>query len=184
MSVDSLAEQLKAGSITLSEWTASMRDSILRELTEAMTLAKGGRDQITQSDWGFVGSQAKKNYAFLDAFAEEIKADPTKWLLGNRLNGRADLYGQLGYSALEQDKQREAVKSGWTQEANELEDGAAHCQDCLDESAKGELGEDGLHYVPIGTLTAIGSRQCCTNDRCSVHYRKPDGADGWIYGDE
>lgn len=175
MSLETLAEQLKSGAISLPEWQSQMRIVIRDELTAAMILAKGGRDQVSPSDWGFLGSQAKQQYALLDGFAQDIANDPVKWLNGRSLNARMDLYGQLGYSALEADLQREAEKSGFTEERNVLEPGAAHCEDCLDETVRG--------WVEIGSLSPIGSRRCATNDRCSIEYRKPDGAGGWIYGE-
>lgn len=176
MTLESLAEQLKVGDISITEWQAQMRDFIRLELNTAMELAKGGREFVSPADWGFVGSQAKEQYANLDNFVADIQADPVKWLNGRSLNQRVGLYGQLGYAALENDIAREHEKQGFTEEFNVLEASAAHCRDCQDEHDKG--------WVPIGTLSKIGTRKCVTNDRCSIIYRKPDGAGGWIKGDE
>lgn len=173
MTVDSLCEQLKAGTISLSDWEAGMRDVVRSEILIAMELSKGGRQFVSQSDWGYAGAQIKEQYANLSNFASEIQRNPVKWLNGRSLNARADLYGQLGYSALEDDLNREAKKAGWTEEMNVLEPDALHCEDCKDEHKKG--------WVPIGTLTKIGTRKCCTNDRCSIKYRKPDLKGDWIY---
>ena len=172
-----LAEQLKSGSISMSTWEAGMRDFNRDEVTTAMILAKGGRDFVTPSDWGFVGSQVKAQYGFLTGFKNDIASNPDKWLNGNALNARADLYGQLGYAALEQDIGREHEKDGYTEERSVA---VAHddknCDDCLEEEARG--------WVGIGEISPIGSRRCCTNDRCSMEYRKPDGNGGWIYGND
>lgn len=176
MNLESLAEQLKSGSISLAEWETEMRAVIREELTAAMILSKGGRDQITPSDWGFLGSQAKKQYEKLDTFAQDILNDPITWLNGRRLNARMDLYGQLGYAALEEDLQREAKKSGFTEERNVLEQrDEGNCDGCLKETARG--------WVPIGELVPVGSRDCVTNDRCSTEYRRPDGQGDWVYGE-
>jgi hypothetical protein len=182
VTLEQLAEALKAGTITLSEWTAAMRDNIRAESIVAMELAKGGRDNVTPSDWGYVGSQTKKYYDLLDQFAADIQSDPAKWLNGRNLNARMALYGQIGYSALEDDLGREKLKGGFTEEMSVLDKtpGVVHCSDgepnCVDESNKG--------WQPIGTLAKIGERQCRSHDRCSMRYRKPDGNGGWIYGDQ
>ena len=177
MTLDQLAAALQAGTITLSEWESQMRDIIKFELTAAMELAKGGRENITQSDWGYLGSQAKEQYANLSAFADDIANDPGTWLKGGRLKQRMDLYGQLGYAALEDDLNREHQKNGFTEERNVLEQrDEGNCGGCLEETARG--------WVEIGSLVPVGERDCCTNDRCSIKYRKPDGNGGWIEGDE
>jgi len=183
-SVSVLCEQLKSGSISLPEFQAGMRDFIRLELGAAMELAKGGREFVTQADWGFVGAQAKKQYAYLDNFVAEIAANPTGWLSGNRLNSRANLYAQLGYAALEDDLQREKTKAGFTEERNVLDPGAEHCKDTSGRPGCEEITAKG--WVPIGTLPKIGERACYTNDRCELQYRKPDPENPgeWIYGND
>jgi hypothetical protein len=181
--VSALCDQLKANTISLAEWQAEMRDVILNELTQAMILAKGGRDFVTQSDWGYMGSQAKTQYTYLDKFVAEISANPTGWLSGNRLNARANLYSQLGYAALEDDLQREKTKAGFTEERNVLDPGAEHCHETSGRPGCEEITAKG--WVPIGTLPKIGERACYTNDRCELQYRKldPENPGEWIYGD-
>jgi len=183
-SMSALSDQLKSGAIGLSEWQSGMKDLILDELTNAMILAKNGRDNITQADWGFVGSQAKKQYQYLDKFAAEIAANPTAWLTGNRLQARVSLYQQLGYAALEEDVQREKVKAGFTEEINVLDPGAEHCTTHGDRPGCKEITDKG--WQPIGTLPKVGERACYTNDRCSIRYRKPDPENPakWIYGED
>lgn len=177
MTLEQLAESLKYGSITLTEWQAQMRDIVRAECIIAMELTKGGRDNVTPADWGYVGSQVKQYYDLLDGFASDIQSDPAKWLNGKMLNARMAQYGQIGYNALEDDLNREAKKSGFTEERNVLEQrDEGNCDGCLKETALG--------WVPIGTLVPVGERDCHANDRCSIEYRKPDGAGSWIYGDE
>jgi hypothetical protein len=183
-SMSALADQLKSGAIGLAEWQAGMRDMILSELTNAMILAKNGRDNITPADWGFVGSQAKKQYQYLDNFAADIAANPTAWLTGNRLNARVSLYNQLGYSALEEDLAREKTKAGFTEERSVLDPGAEHCHETSGRPGCVELSA--LGWQPIGKIPLPGNRACWTYCRCHMEYRKPDPAnpDGWIYGDK
>lgn len=172
-----LAEQLISGLITIPQWESEMRDFIRNEYVEAMILQRGGREFVTQADWGYVGSLIKKQYAFLDAFAADIVRDPDYWLTG-RLLRRMKLYGQSGYSALEDYRNRDMKKAGWTHERRILGD-ADHC------SGEGEtpgcIELAGAGWRPIGTLPKIGEALCVTNCRCHFQYRKPKAGGGWIY---
>ena len=60
--------------------------------------------------------------------------------------------------------------AGLTEERNVLEPGAEHCQDCLDETARG--------YVPTGKIMPIGQRACRANCACVVQRRRPEPAVG------
>lgn len=116
MNWDQLAAALKDGSISVGEWTSQMRALIVQELDTAMMLTKGGREFVTFSDWGYVGSEVKKQYAFLDKFAQDIVDDPNKWMTG-RLDNRMNLYRESGYPALERFKRREKINDGFTRAA-------------------------------------------------------------------
>lgn len=173
MNLQQLSRQLQNGDITLAEWQAAMRDYLRAEYITAMELAKGGRGNITQSDWGFVGSELKKQYQYLDGFANDIANNPDKWLNGNSLFERMRLYSDSAYTSLADMIQREMLAAGFTEEINELGD-ADHCEECLQETAKG--------WSPIGSLIPIGDRICIVKCKCSMKYRKPDGSGGYIYG--
>jgi len=184
MNLEQLAADLKAGNITLAEWEAGMRQYLREQYEAAMILAKGGRDFITQSDWGFVGAQAKKQYQYLDGFAAEITANPTAWLTGGRLQARVGLYAQVGYTALEEDIAREKLKAGFTEERRVLGPvRTEHCEDTANRPGCVELAAKG--WQPIGTLPPIGEASCWSNCKCSFEYRKPDPENPgqWIYGD-
>jgi len=159
---DQLAQALKDGLISLGEWTSQMRALIVQEQNTAMMLIKGGREFVTFADWGFVGSEVKKQYAFLDGFARDIEANPEKWLTG-RLDNRMNLYRELGYAALERFERREKINDGFTEERRVL--GAAdHCNGCL--------AQAGMGWQPIGTLDEIGAEECNQNCKCEFEYRK------------
>lgn len=185
MTLEELAEALKAGTITLSEWTQQMRDAIREEAIVAMVLAKGGRDFITPSDWGYVGSQTKLYYEKLDGFAKDIQGDPATWLNGRRLNARMNQYGQIGYSALEDDLKREKLKAAGAagvviEGRRVLEEDVEHCEGCLEHGVP--AGSDG-GWGPLEDVPDIGTFECGQNDRCTIETRTSDGAGGWIYGD-
>jgi len=162
MNWDQLAAALKDGSISLWEWTAQMRALIVQEQNTAMMLVKGGREFVTFADWGYVGSEVKKQYAFLDKFAQDILNDPMKWSTG-RLDNRMNLYRESGYAALEKFERREKIIDGFDEEISILGE-ADHCEDCLDRA--------GIGWQPIGTLPEIGDSVCNMKCKCHFEYRK------------
>jgi hypothetical protein len=165
MNLSALAESLKAGEISLSQWESSMRDYLREQYTVGMILTKGGRDNITQADWGYMGSALKKQYNYLGGFARDIANDPQAWLSG-RLDYRMNLYKESAYTALEDFNRREHRLAGYDEERRVLGQ-ADHCDDCLDAAAQG--------WQPIGTLPAIGDSVCIVNCKCEFEYRKSGG---------
>jgi len=160
-SLPTLANDLINGTVTLSEWTISMREYIRIIHTEAAALACGGWENVTPSMWGYVGSLIKKQYQFLDQFALDIQTNSTYWLNG-RLLVRMEMYSRAEWGTFESVLQRLAIMSGKTEERRVL--GVAdHCDDCL--SAAGQS------WQPIGTLPLIGNSQCKTNCHCTFEYR-------------
>jgi hypothetical protein len=161
MTLAELAEQLRSGKITVSQWETSMRDFLRSEYETALILAKGGRENVTFSDWGYEGSLLKKQYQYLSNFAKEISANPTAWMSG-RLDARMNMYGESAYAALEDFQRREAEVQGYTEEIRHLH-ATESCPDCI---AAGE------HWEPIGTLPVIGDSVCIVNCKCTFEYRK------------
>lgn len=162
MTLSELAESLRSGAITLPEWEAAMRDMLREQYIAAMELAKGGRENVTQADWGYVGSELKKQYGYLSNFANDIRTNPEAWMNG-RLDARMNLYSESGYAALENFIRREHIEQGYDEERRVL--GAAdHCPGCLEQAGK--------DWQPIGTLDPIGAEECLTNCKCEFEFRK------------
>lgn len=174
--IDLLGQQLKDGLISIPEWQAGMREYIKSETNTAMILQRGGREFVTQADWGYSGSEIKRQYEYLDKFAQDVADDPAKWLTG-RLDNRVRQYKQTGYSALEDFKKRDMKKSGFTEERRKL--GVAdHCSGEGDTPGCIEIA--GMGWRPIGTLPKIGAALCGNNCKCSFEYRRPKDGGGWI----
>jgi hypothetical protein len=174
MNTDALCNLFKNGDISIQQWQAGMREIAKVEIREAMILVKGGTEFVTPADWGYVGSQVKKQYEYLDKFTADIYANPLKWSTG-QLNARAKLYGQVGYGALEDDIKREKEKSGFTEERRVLGPvKTEHCHDTDNRPGCVELAAKG--WQPIGSLPKIGEASCWQNCRCKFEYRKPDPA--------
>ena len=162
INMHNLSEQLVNGEISLSSWQSSMMQEIKISHIAASTSAQGGFAQMTQSDFGFAGSQIKKQYEYLDKFANQIASGEQQ--LNGQIVYRADLYGQAPRGTYEAQRQRLEVANGMEEERRILEKDGANCEDCIAAADEG--------WQPIGTLPQIGDSVCLTNCRCEMEYRK------------
>jgi hypothetical protein len=165
MDLQELADALRAGTISIGEWEAGMRDYLREQYRVAVELGTGGNRSITQSDWGYEGSLLKKQYQFLNKFAQDIKDNPQKYITGNGLKYRMDLYKESAYTALANFQEREAKLQGFNEESNELGD-AEHCGGCLEQPRYPS------EWVAIGEIIPVGSRDCIIRCKCTIRYRR------------
>lgn len=90
--VDSLSEQLYTGAISIGAWEERMKAEIRALHTATAAIGKGSFADVTQSDWGRVGSEVKKQYRYLHNFAEHI-AENRESLSLRAIQARAHMYG-------------------------------------------------------------------------------------------
>lgn len=69
---DKLAEDYDNGKIALSDWVKGMRQENRINYTEQYLLGKGGRNNMTQADWGRVGRAVRTQNEFLQGFAQDL----------------------------------------------------------------------------------------------------------------
>jgi hypothetical protein len=164
-----LSEQLQAGTISLDEWKIAMRQEIHDVQNTAAVMARGGVDQMSQSDWGWVGQRTRTQYDYLERFAADIASG--KQPLNGRFLRRAEMYAKAARGTFDGMRGRLARQHGAAFEQRLL--GAAeHCQatsrpGCVEEAAKGRQ--------PIGTLAPIGAATCLTECRCRMRFFDADG---------
>jgi hypothetical protein len=164
-SMRSLGAQLQSGSINLAQWQAGMMQEIKILHTASAAVSRGGWQQMAASDWGWVGSEIKKQYQYLDGFANDIFAGLP---LDGRFLQRLDLYGRAGRTTASQINRRMQDEKGFVEERRIL--GAAdHCNDSAQRQGCLELAAMG--WQPIGTLPEIGGATCHQNCRCHFVYR-------------
>ncbi len=95
-------EHSQNGSITLSQMTADgdisastfngeARNLVKREYIRQYVLGRGGRDSMTQRDWGIVGRQLRDQYAYLNNFTQQISNGAYEGF-PDALNNRLGLY--------------------------------------------------------------------------------------------
>jgi hypothetical protein len=155
--VRDLSQRLIDGQINLAEWQ-TQTVGLLKPLYVAVGMvAGGGVNNMSQADYGFLGSLIKKQYTYLAKFAQDIASGKQK--LDGSLLARAALYAQAARSIFETVLDHIAREAGAMQERSIL--GISdHCRECVQEAAKG--------WQPIGTLIPIGERLCRANCRCSM----------------
>jgi hypothetical protein len=125
MNLEALAQQLVDGKITVAQWQAAMREYIRIIHVDAAAIAMGGRQNVTQSQWGYIGSLIKKQYAYLDNFVQDILDNPQAWLNG-RLFVRMQLYERAAWGTFEQVIRRQMEAMGYDEERRVL-GMADHC---------------------------------------------------------
>lgn len=99
--VNGLSAQLGKGDINLNQWTLAMRQEIKDNFINQYMLAHGGRNTMSQADWGRVGQMVRNQYQYLDRFATDIA--------GGRYNesavaSRARMYAEASSQAFERSK--------------------------------------------------------------------------------
>ncbi len=156
---DLVAQQLADGEISLGRWMLDMEVRIKQAYTDQYILAVGGRNNMTQADWGRVGSMVKEQYGYLEKFATEAQAgklSPAQIKARSRMymdsstqafeRGNAASRGMPGLPAYPGDGQtvcRANCKCHW--EIEDAESGwdctwslgdAEHCPDCEENAGK------------------------------------------------
>lgn len=158
-----IAASLKSGKINIAEWTIQSAAEITNMHRAVTMAAAGGKNAMTLSDWGFVGSRLRSEISYLNRFSSEIENLPEGATLTDAFIERAGSYAQSGFATYEQAVNRRVVRDGTAdEEANILEPGAQHCDGCLEATAEGR--------VPVGTLVPIGERECGSRCRCRIDY--------------
>ncbi len=65
---------MTVGGITVAAWHASVKDKLKTAHSLVASIGRGGRAQMSQSDWGRVGSGLKEQYSYLQKLALDIEA--------------------------------------------------------------------------------------------------------------
>jgi hypothetical protein len=166
-----LSERLQSGSLSITEWRAGMAEQIKIIQTSEAALARGGWAQMTQSDWGWVGSQVKAQYKYLDNFARQIANGEQP--LNGRFLQRVKMYAQAGRSMFQEFRRRYMrIYKGATEERRVLGI-AEHCETQGDLLGCVELAQKS--WQPIGTLPAIGNAPCMVNCKCEFTFKNASG---------
>lgn len=89
--VDVLAEQLRKGDITLNQWNKAMQQTIKNTYIDLYAMGAGGRNSLSQKDWGRIGAMLKEQYgkgSYLEGFYNAIAS-------GNMSEGQIAARGKM-----------------------------------------------------------------------------------------
>lgn len=159
-----LGDDLRAGRVSLDAWRLGMKAEIKSAHLMSSALARGGWDQLDPASFGRVGQIIRTEYQHLESWVSQIKSG---WVLDGRLAARSALYVKDARETFHQAQREEMLKRGVDLELNVLS-AVESCAQCIAEAAKG--------WVPVGTLSAPGSRTCLGNCRCHISFRKSEAA--------
>lgn len=67
-----LAQMLGRGDLSIQRWELEMREAIKLTHGAEYVFGRGGFRQMTQADWGRVGSIVKDQYSYLNGFSRDI----------------------------------------------------------------------------------------------------------------
>jgi hypothetical protein len=158
--VRDLSQQLLDGTITLAMWQLGMLQAIKQAHVVALAVAHGGWSQLDQSDFGWVGSQIKPQYAYLRDFANDIASGAQP--MNGVVVARVTLYIAAARVTNREAQRRIAAQRMVGQERRVL--GVAdHCPTCVQQARLG--------WQPFGTLRRIGDSECRVNCRCALQFR-------------
>lgn len=166
--IRALADQLRAGQLSVGEWEGAMLREIKIMHTASAAAARGGWAQMSQADWGATGQLVRSQYGYLHNFAQEVASG--KQPLNGRLNVRADLYTQAARGTFEDMRRRYEKNNNLMEEERRVLGAKESCPDCIEYAGRG--------WSPIGSLPRIGQSVCRTNCACRFEYRRqsPDGS--------
>jgi hypothetical protein len=166
-----LSLELRAGTVSLTEWEAGMRAVIKDVHLYGAAAVRGGWDRLTPGDLGRVGQLVRTQYAYLEDFAAAI-ASGRQPLNGTFLN-RAGMYAEAGRGTHEaftqSDTRKEAAARGGVLEARNLLGDAHHCDECPPLTRRG--------WIPDAEMPLPGHRECRTRCKCRVERRIRGGTE-------
>jgi hypothetical protein len=162
---------LAHGEINVDAWRDAMRTASRNTHTAATALAQGEWGNVSSREWGHAGARLRSEYAYLEAFAQQI-SDGTQrvsWIdattgermLDGRFASRAAQYAEAGHGTMEASIRRTEIDNGSEWERRVLDD-VENCDGCMAAALEG--------WQPIGTLPEIGTQECGSNCRCEWEY--------------
>lgn len=132
-----------AGLVTPEQFVDLMRGEIKREYIRQYLLGAGGRDQMTQADWGRIGGMLKEQYGYLNGFADALAAGQ---LSEAQIAARAAMYVNSAREAFNRADWRSHLKAGYDEVRWVTNPMVENCPDCLELEALGWQRVEGDPY--------------------------------------
>lgn len=159
--IAAITDSFVEGGVSLADWQARVLNEVKSGIITSAIAGRGGRKQMSQSDWGRTGGRIAFQARMLERFAVEIKAE---MLTPAQIKARAALYARSARVAYYDGLTAANIDAGLLFEQRFLRPGDT-CQDCIDYAKRGR--------VPIGTLPEPGIGSVCRqNCNCVKKYYK------------
>jgi hypothetical protein len=153
---------LAAGVLDLPSWQLSVAGLIKDSHIRMAAFAAGGSEQLTQQQYGAAGYQIKRQFQFLDKFAQDL-ADGK--LSPNQAIQRAGLYAESAKLTFSRVEQLARQGEGFTAGKRLLDAQAKHCPECLEYERR--------EWVSIDDIMPVGINCSCQNHcKCRVVYSR------------
>lgn len=149
-----LSQMYTDGKIDLGDWQSAFKDRLRAAHTLSAGIALGGKENISQAEWGRIGALTREQYGYLQGFAVELEQ-------GKQIHfGRVDLYARaIRATFLNAERIRMAAnqKARWVLHAKESCAGVGSCRE------QASRGKQLVRDFPL-----IGSRICLHNCHCEL----------------
>ena len=154
---------MASGKISLSEWQERMAASVKSSHLRQALMGSGGKLQMTQQQYGFVGSRLAKEYQAIDQFAQALaRGEVTE----KQALARAAQYGRSTALSFHQAEKVTRIRDGFVGKRS-LDPQARHCEECPIYSTQGQ-------FVPAAEIVPTGTNCSCSGRcRCLVVWKKP-----------
>jgi hypothetical protein len=168
-----LATLVGDGALSPTEWHNSMREEIKREYIRQYILGRGGRDRMTQADWGSVGGMLADQYRYLSGFRDDLEN-----LSPAQIAARSRMYINSAREGFERAHERVAGAWGADEISWNLTSGAAHCTGC---EGYASIGWAKIEDDPFsGDYPGSGGTPCISNCQCFLSYRNSFTGEEWL----
>ena len=163
--IDYLSEIVSDGLISPRDWERMMREEIKRVHIREYLLGIGGRDRMTQADWGRTGGVIGDQYRYLRQFRNELAG-----LSEAQIRARSHMYLSAAREAFERANAQvhaDAAEVRW-----HMNPAKENCEDCR---AFASLGWQPKADDPFGgCYPASGCTKCLSRCGCEIQYRTPE----------
>lgn len=157
------ARLMTQGKIDLPEFQRRAADDLKLSHLRSTILGSGGRSQTTSAQFGAAGRELRRQYKFLNGFAQDLAAG--KLTRAQAIN-RAGLYGASTRTAFHQAEKITRAREGFKLARRVLDPASRHCEKCLSYAT-------GDRFLPIEQIVPVGTRCTCQSRcRCSVIFKK------------
>lgn len=154
-----LGKQLAMNKITLPEFQIQMRDKLKTAHSLTASIGRGGRKQMTNSDWATVGNNLKKQYGYLNKFALGLENGTISTA---SIESRAAAYAMSIREPFYKQQTKAEKLSGRTKCRRVLH-AKESCSECASWAGRG--------FVEIDEQPDIGELICGNFCRCEIEYQ-------------